>query len=490
MDDQALIRAMEHTAMEHCLWQAGETIIVAVSGGPDSVALLHLLQRIAPNDGLRLVAAHVNHGFRGEESDREAELVQALCRELDVPCETAVIDMPGYIAATGLNAQAAAREKRYAFLHQIASRHGAKRIALAHHADDQAETVLMRIVRGTGPSGLAGIPVRRTEKNTELIRPLLRIYKMDLVNYCLRHALPYATDSSNASRKYARNRIRLDALPFLRQYNDQLPQALNRLAELARGEDDYLEQEAAGWFAKLAQPDQSGVGFVLDRGAFVQLHVALQRRLIKLILNYLSPENDSIDFGMTETVREAMVHEHPATLSLDVEKRVRFVREYDRLRFVGSKAEAAGPYCYMLDGPGTELLIHEAGVIVTCSLEDSGKMSSGREIGPGEALFDADALLFPLTIRNRRDGDRMKIAGLNGTKKVKDIFIDDKIPPSRRDKIAIVLDAEHNIVWIPGVRRSQYAPVCETSKRIARILIQRFEAGIGLSSQDADIPST
>jgi len=471
MDDQALIRAMEHTAKEHHLWQAGDTIVVAVSGGPDSIALLHLLRRIAPDDGLRLVAGHVNHGFRGEESDREAELVQALCRKLDVPCEVAVIDVPGYIAATGLNAQAAAREKRYAFLHEIASRYDAKRIALAHHADDQAETVLMRIVRGTGPSGLAGIPVRRTEKNTELIRPLLRINKMDLVNYCLRHALPYATDSSNASRKYARNRIRLDAMPFLRQYNDQLPQALNRLAELSREEDDYLEQETAGWFAKLAQPDPSGVGFVLERGAFVQIHVALQRRLIKLILNYLSPENDSIDFGTTETVREAMVQEHPATLSLDVEKRVRFVREYDRLRFVGSAAEAVSPYCYTLDGPGTKT-VQEAGVVVTCSIEDIGRMSSEQQAHPSEAVFDADALPFPLTIRNRRDGDRMKIAGLNGTKKVKDIFIDDKIPPSRRDKIAIVLDAEHNIVWIPGVRRSQLAPVCETSKRIARIHIQ------------------
>ncbi len=161
---QSLSAKIERYIRDETLIEPGDGVVVAVSGGPDSVALLHLLFALSDRYGWRLVVAHVNHGFRGLESDREAELVSELAQRLGLPLASTYIDMPRYIEETGLNTQAAAREKRYAFLLDTAARYQARRIALAHHADDQAETVMMRMLRGTGPSGLAGIPIRRKEK--------------------------------------------------------------------------------------------------------------------------------------------------------------------------------------------------------------------------------------------------------------------------------------------------------------------------------------
>ena len=276
------------------LWSPGDRIVVAVSGGPDSTALLHMLHRLAPSERLTIVAAHVDHGFRGEVSAREAESVRQLASSLGVPCETAFIDVPAYIEETGMNAQAAARLRRYAFLHETAAKYGASRIALAHHADDQAETVMMRILRGTGPGGLAGIPIRRSEKNVELIRPLLRTYKADILRYCENWRLAYSHDSSNGNRTYTRNAVRLDVLPYLAKFNPQLSEALVRLSELATAEDDWMERETAAAFERYVMTGREGCQ--MNRKALLDLHVALHRRLINLILNCVGMETATISF--------------------------------------------------------------------------------------------------------------------------------------------------------------------------------------------------
>ena len=196
-----LLAVVERHLLDRQFINRGDAVVVAVSGGPDSVTLLHILFLLSGRYGWRLVAAHVNHRFRGAESDREAAFVADFAAKLGLPCRIATIDVPAFIEETALNAQTAARIKRYAFLHEVAAEFGAARIALAHHADDQAETLVMRILRGTGPTGLAGMPERRWEKKVELIRPLLRIYKSELLHYLAEHDLPYCLDSSNDERK-------------------------------------------------------------------------------------------------------------------------------------------------------------------------------------------------------------------------------------------------------------------------------------------------
>ena len=459
-----LVSKVERTIREERLIEEGDRIVVAVSGGPDSTALLHVLFLLSEKWRLDLAVAHVNHRFRGDESDREAEAVLDFANRLGLPCDIGVIDVPAYIERTGLNAQSAAREKRYAFLSETARKRGAGKIALAHHADDQAETVLMRLIRGAGITGLAGIPVRRTENGVELIRPLIRIYKRDLESYCRNLNLPVCRDSSNESRKYFRNRIRLDVMPFLTRYNPKLAEALNRLAETVRSEDDYMEAAAKRALEEIATLDADEVKFRRER--FVALHVALQRRIIKLILNYLSTYGNKADFSAIETARSVILSESASNATLDIYEDLRLVREYDEIGFVRPKA--AADYAYRIEQGASKLAIPEAQARLSLICLDAKNLDRHAMTHPDrlEAYFDADLIQYPLHVRNRRKGDRMEPFGLNGTKKVKDMFIDGKIPPSLRARIPHILDASGRILWIPGVRRSRHAPVSDRTSRV------------------------
>ncbi len=445
------------------LWREGDTIVVAVSGGPDSMSLLHLLHRAAASDRLHLIAAHVDHGFRGQESENEAAMVEAYARKIRIPFESVKLDMPTYIEETGMNGQLASRIKRYEFLHRVAERSGASRIALAHHADDQAETVLMRLLRGTGTSGLAGIPVKRPDKNVELIRPLLRIYKTELEAYIEHYGIPFAIDSSNAKRDYWRNEIRLDILPRLTQHNPQLAASLNRLSEIASAENEWMQEESQRAFERLVRRCH-GPSFEMERADLTSLPVALQRRLIKLILNYLSMETtgsapvEGAEFEQIERMRNATAAAFPSTWSTDACAGIRFDREYDRLRWSRHSRgahEPCPPYAYTLDGANGTVHIPEGGM----TFRLAHNAAAAVERGPYTAAFDADKLAYPLIVRNRRPGDRMSVIGLNGTKKVQDMFVDLKIPPSVRDRMPLLVDAEGKLLWIPGARRSAAAPV-------------------------------
>ncbi|MBW7477420.1 tRNA lysidine(34) synthetase TilS [Paenibacillus oenotherae] len=468
------LNVVSQTAAEERLWAAGDTIVVAVSGGPDSVALLHILHELAPKEGLTLIAAHVDHGFRGEESALEAESVKQMAGELGIVCESTYIDLPAYIEETGMNPQSAAREKRYAYLHEVAEKHQAKRIAIAHHGDDQAETVLMRIVRGTSPGGLSGIPIRRTEKNVELIRPLLRMYKADILSFCKNRGLRYSQDSSNEQRYYFRNTVRLDLLPALAQYNPEIANALVRLSLLAAQEDEWMEGETQAAFHRYVR--QNSVGCQMNREALLSLHVALQRRMIKLILKCVGLEMETTSFDIIETIRHAADRGAASTWSIDAGRGIRFVREYDVLRFIraqpesGSLERSGGGYEYIVTEGAAQLEVSEADARLIFSELPSS--SADRPKNRQEAIFDAALLQYPLTVRNRRPGDRMAVLGLNGTKKVQDMFVDDRIAPSQREILPLLVDGEGKVLWIPGVRRSDAAQVLPSTTRVLHIRME------------------
>lgn len=469
-----LVRTAERRIRAAGLLAQGDAVIVAVSGGPDSVALLHVLFTLSQRTelGWRLIVAHVNHGFRGAESDAEAAYVKRLAAELGLRHESVRLDMPAELARLGGNAQAAARERRYAFLHNVAAKYGAGKIALAHHADDQAETILMRVVRGTSLSGLAGIPEKRLEKKVELIRPFLRIYKSEIMGYCQAHHLLYYQDSSNESLKYARNRIRLEAIPFLSQYNPQLPEALNRLAVIAADDDAYLEQEAERAFQRTVRTERirSEWRYKVERTAFEGLHVALQRRLVKLILSYLV-SGDLVDFTTTEQARQAILQSETPNLALDLGGGCRLVREYGQITF-GLREDQPPDFLYLIEEGTARLPMPELGLELLMEPVDSVEASLSADGGLDSAWFDADRLVYPLTVRPRRRGDRMRPFGLNGSKKVKDIFIDEKVPPYRRDRLPLVVDNQDRIIWIPGVKRSDHAAADRHSVRLQRISLR------------------
>jgi tRNA(Ile)-lysidine synthase len=469
-----LLNETEKTIREERLAEEGDRIVVAVSGGPDSMALLHILFLLKETLRFELVAAHANHGFRPAESKREAEAVERLAARFGIPYAYAELNMPAYIAKTGQNPQEASRDRRYAFLRETAERYGAAKIALAHHADDQAETVLMRIIRGTGPSGLAGIPIKRSEENVELIRPFLRIYKKELVRHCEQFGLPYCSDSSNAKRDYFRNRIRLDAMPFLQSYNEHFPEALNRLAETVRAEDEWMEAETRRAFSELAEVGKLGGGSAcgIDRQRFARLPLALQRRLIKLILSYVFAEKEMFDFTRIEAARKAILQEGKPHAAIDLHGRVQLVREYDRILFVEALPEPAG-YVYEIAGDCGRLDLKEAKMSLEWTVMPAS--AAAATLGRGDrnaACFDMAKLEMPLSVRSRMPGDRMEPFGLKGSKKVKDMFIDEKIPVSIRETIPHLVDAKGRILWIPGIRQSRHAAVSEQTERLFVMRVQ------------------
>ncbi|TJY38553.1 tRNA lysidine(34) synthetase TilS [Cohnella pontilimi] len=448
-------------------------VVAAVSGGPDSMALLHLLLCIAAERPFRLVAAHVNHRFRGAEAQAEAELVAGTAAKWGVPLESAAIDVPSYIEETGMNAQAAAREKRYEFLRTVAERHGATHLMFGHHADDQAETVLMRVLRGTGIGGLAGIPYRRKEGNLELLRPLLRIPKWELQAYCERNGIPFAIDSSNLSRKYFRNAVRLDLLPMLESYNPRLKESLIRLAEMAEADDDYLEAETARVLARMSV--RAGQGFRLERSGFRGLHVALQRRLIKLILSYSVSPSHFREFRQIEEILQAAADDRPSVTRIDIGNGWRFVREYDEL-YIGPEPPNRTGFRYEVTEPESALSMHagDSGTVFEFQRLE-GAVSSPPD-NRWEAFFDASKLVWPLSVRSREPGDRMEPCGLNGSKKVQDMFVDAKVPRSKRGQWPLVADAQGRILWIPGLRRSRIALVGADTRSTIRIAVRETDA--------------
>jgi tRNA(Ile)-lysidine synthase len=433
-------------------WHRGSSVVAAVSGGPDSMALLHLLRSMAEEEPFQIVVAHVNHQFRGAESDAEAEMVSRVAREWGLPVETVEINLPVYIEQTGMNAQSAAREKRYAFLKQVARHYSCSVVLLGHHAGDQAETVLMRVIRGTGPGGLAGMKARRKEEELELIRPLLRITKDKLLDYCQRNGVPYAVDSSNVDRHYFRNTVRLDLMPMLEEYNPKLQASLVRLADMAAMDDDYLEAESLKAFKEGVT--SSVEGFRLERRWFRSLHVALQRRLIKLILNCSSDPRQLLDFQHVEEILGSLTQDSPTVIRLDLGEGWFLRREYEEV-YIGPALPPSLSFAYVVEETAKEVMIEETG--------DSFKLQrfeGSMAVEPHnrfEACFDEGQLTFPLQIRSRLPGDFMHPYGLNGTKKVQDMFVDAKVPRSRRDLHALLVDGDGRVLWIPGMRRSRHA---------------------------------
>lgn len=509
---------LRDTVERHRLWNDGDRIVIAVSGGPDSMLLLHAIAALTghrPGSG-QIIIAHVHHGFRPQESDEEARFVEREAERLGIRVAMKRVDAPGWAAEHKMNAQAAARQLRYDFLKEVAAREQAPIIALAHHADDQAETVLMRLLRGTGSTGLSGMAWKREADGFSFVRPLLGVRKAELLEWCRLRGIAYVTDSSNAKTDYLRNRVRLDVMPQLEQENPGLVASLCRTADVLREENDWIEEQARQLFQCVVKTVKDGEdvpmessppdGVVLDRRALLQAHVALQRRLIKLILNYLTREAEQADFDTVEALRNAAIREQPSTWKTDAVPGVEFRREYDRLLWLRQPIGQAKNGPDMLDLtidrtyesgclpiPSNGSTLHwvikcDSGSSIT--QEAAHQAASGRRrvpSGQAEALFDAEQLCWPLRVRYRRDGDRMRILGLNGSKKVQDMFVDAKIAPSLRGTVPIVTDANGQILWVPGVRRSDAALVGPSTDRVLRL---ELEGGAHIPAQQQRSCST
>lgn len=436
---------MEQYIRKKKLLHRGAIVLVGVSGGPDSMALLHLLVHIRHEWNLRLVAVTIDHGLRGEESREDTAYVKKKCADWGVECIETFLDVPAYRAEHGIGTQAAAREMRYSFFEKKMEQLQADYLALGHHADDQAETMMMRFVRHTNPSVLRGMQEKRKFSRGFLIRPLFVVEKQEVEEYLAEHGIEPRRDPSNLEDAYTRNYFRLHVLPLLKAQNPQLPHHLQRLSRKWGEDEEYLEEQAKEVVEKAVSFSEIAKGAVIEIDAFLAFPRALQRRAFHLILTYLYRNiPKDIDYVHEDQFFDLLSSTNP-NATVNFPAGLKLIKAYDQLAIRFPQPQSA-PYQRLLKIPGRLALPN--GSIIYASMENSPDEKSRQTF-----TFDASGIELPLIVRTRKSGDRMHVKGMRGTKKLKDIFIDEKIPKQERDEWPVVTDSQGRIIWLAGLKK-------------------------------------
>lgn len=487
------------------LFFTGERVLVAVSGGPDSVALLHILHGLQNQFSLHLEVAHLQHGIRGAEAEEDARFVAELAEQLAIPFHLKKIHLLRTKAEAGRgNLEALARKERYRFFAAVVRERNLGKVATAHTLDDQAETVLMWLMRGSGMKGLGGMEaIHRTRPEGKgasdsltVIRPLLEVSKGEIVDFLNARRLAYRVDRTNQDDRLLRNWIRLELIPKLEARSGPgFSTRLAHQAELLRGDESVLERIAGRELDRirrtdgldpsiraptLAQGSRSGfrpagvlVGAKglpegLHRELFLKQPAALQRRILRLWIEEARGDLLGVDFEHIAAMRE-LIAVGPPQGRLALPGGLELVKEYQVLRLVKSNRKRKRAPCYSYELPiGASLSIPESGLTV-CSERISAPLGHLPD-SLSEAVFDAAFLPRTLILRNFRRGDRYQPLGMAGHRKVKDLFVEKKTPLSVRATLPLLLAGEE-ILWIPGHGRSEAAKIVPETVEILRLRV-------------------
>lgn len=424
------------TVRKYGMVRTGDRVLVAASGGADSTALLFCLHRLTPRLGISLSVAHLNHGLRGAESEADEAFVRKLAGSLDLPFHSETLAPNQLQPKTGSNLEEAARNARYDFLKRTARNAGASKIAVGHSVNDQAETVLMRLFRGSGIEGLAAIhPV----VSGTVIRPLLDCERSDILAYLASRGIEYREDSSNRDLRFRRNRLRREWIPYLeKNFNPRLVRALAREAERAREISELLERLAAKEYSDLRTERQTGI--LLPAQAVTGLPAALRNSVLRMALREVRGSLKGIASCHVEQMdRLCRPGQSGRTISLPGGTVV--TREFEDLLVEKSRAAAKASFRYPLPVPG-RCVISEAGIEIVASVgAPAGSPSCSRRV-----FLNADSLPSSLTVRSRLPGDRY---GGKGHRKLKKLLIDAKVGLEARKSLAVVA-AGKDVVWVPG----------------------------------------
>jgi len=467
------------TVRKHGLIARGGRVVVALSGGPDSVALVHILRELE-RDGELVVAgvAHLNHRLRGVAADQDEQFCRALAAALNLPIAVERADVRGLAHEQGRSVEDAARVARYAFLERAADDLGADAIAVGHSRDDQAETFLLRLVRGAGPRGLAGILPRAGR----VVRPLLDISRAELRAYVALRGIESCEDASNADLMVPRNRVRHELIPYLeREFSPGIVDVLAREAAIAREDEDRLQKEAIDLGASVVLRDTHGAQ--VDVAALTSLHPALAARVARIALSELAGLR-FIGFDHVHAFLEfARNGASGAALSLPGQQvvhrgdRIVLQAEPDRKGLPRRSREAAkagggNSFRFPLSIPGEVTLTPQGWTI---SAQPSHEWPDGRGARGNAVAVEAAALSLPLAVRNRRPGDRFRPLGLGGSeKKLQDFLVDRKIPRETRDALPLVVDRDDRIVWVVGESVGEDFRVTERSRGVILLKARRL----------------
>jgi tRNA(Ile)-lysidine synthase len=471
--EMKVLRTVRQAIGEHRMLAAGDSVLVAVSGGRDSITLAHVMYTLVGELRLRLAFAHLNHGLRGIDSDRDAEFVADVARQIDVPCYIEKRDVRRHHRSGRMSLEEAGRKVRYEFLEDTAVRHGFNKIAVGHHSNDNAELVLMNLMRGSGPLGLSGmLPVR----GAKIIRPLIHLNRSEIVDYIAEKKLNYVTDASNLDLSYRRNRIRHRLIPEIeKSFNPAIVNALNRLGDILRAEDEWIEDLLAEEFDHCISARNSD-GVYLDIRRLKGLPVAAKRRVIRKAILTVKKDLRRVTLSHIDAVL-ALIDKKQVTGTLNLPDGILAILKDAVLKIdkpTNDNPDEPRPggdpvlndYRYLVSAP-VDLLIEEAGVTLKLTEIGIDELTDLDHAGRQTAYFDRDRIQTPLIVRNARPGDRFAPLGVDGTQKVKKYFIDHKIPVHQRRRCPLLLSGT-DIIWVAGHRIGNCAKVVSTTRRILK----------------------
>ena len=452
------VRQMHRFISRHAMIENGETVVVAVSGGADSLALLYGLHALRLQLNCQLHVAHLNHCLR-PDADADADFVRQHAACLEVPCTIQRTEVPLLIKQWKLSVEAGARKARYQFYEDICTQIRATKVALGHHQDDTAETVLMNLIRGSGSTGLKGIaPVRAVK----FIRPLVGFTRQQIEAFLTSINVTPRHDSTNTDTRYLRNRIRHELIPHLESdYNPNIKAGLSRTADVLGAESEYLDTVAREAF-EVCRLQGRHKNVVLDRVKFRQYHIALQRRILRQSISEMLGDMSDLYFAHCEAMLNLIEGDSPNVV-LVLPNNLQFRRAYQQLIFE-RKSVGTESFAYPLAIVG-KTFIEALNTEITAEL---GDVKSHETLtlpdGKFKAIFDYEKLrkMFaepsletcPLKVRNRRQGDRFQPYGMRGTKKIKDFLIDAKVPRYERDSIPLLVCGDE-ILWVIGYTTSE-----------------------------------
>jgi len=467
-----LLDSVRGTIRRHALLPAGSRVAVALSGGADSVALLLALHEIAGGEGPVLVgAAHLNHQLRGADANADEEFCRTLAATLALPIDIERVDVGELARETGVSIEQAAHTERYAFFSRAAARLGATAIAVAHTKDDQAETFLLRLLRGAGPRGLSGMHPRAGL----VVRPLLDTPRSAVRAFLSERQVAFREDASNADREIPRNRIRHELLPLLdERFAPGIVDVLDREAAIAREDAEFLDEAARRSAERLIS--QSGREVTFDAAALLAEPPAIARRVIRLAQQMAAGPGRFVGFDAGEAVRCFVVSKSTGQLDLPGHRVNRRGGSVVLTESRGREKPTPAPdFLYRLEVPG-RVSVPEA--FCTISADMKGVLSGHapaelrQRAVSDEAVVDAGCLAAPLSVRNRRPGDTFRPLGVGGSKKLQDYFVDAKVDRFAREIAPVIIDSAGQIVWVAGHALSEEFKVTDATKDV--VILKRL----------------
>lgn len=468
----SVLKKVRDTVDKFDMLDKGEKVLVAFSGGPDSYALLYLLNELKGKYGVSLCAGHVNHMLRGEESLKDEDEVKKRCEQLKIDCSVIRRDVKK-LKKQGESLEEAARRIRYRALGKMAEELGASKIATGHNRDDQAETVLLRIIKGAGEAGLSGIPpTRNLSSGVKIIRPLINVERKDIDRYLKVRNITPRIDSSNVNTDFLRNKIRHELIPYLQKYNPKIKDTLLRTSQISREASEHIKQNARQVLGQISTNFSGSVKININK--LLAYPRILHNRVLMEAYRELKGDIKHLNSSHFEEI-EKMLNSKKANLVVKLSSGIEVVKEYSNLLIRKAAKHPAPkkkkPYKYTLEKED-RCPIPEIGRTLQVKILSKKKLSDLNFNDNSQVYFDAKKVKFPLVARNRRNGDRFCPFGMKKEKKLKDFLINEKVPLKNRDIIPVLIDNAGRILWVVGYRRSNIGIINKKSSQIVRISLE------------------